>query len=1448
MGNIGFDDEQFFRASLQLCSLDADNDNWREFMLNENPKQPLLKDFKLKAQDKIVFKILEDENTSYSAAYLKQISGKQYNNYKKLLINLELIEDEHFGNNQKPNFNNYFYQLIDTLDSGYNDQNQNINRMCGFGNNKKPNKSIKKPLFLALLSKSAELASQDKQTVLVTLAEHYENKWKTHSNKPKYLFLATQCWQKAYDHAEANQLNFNDSAERIKENYGILFASDSKYKAKARSWLMQHENVAPNSPLFPLIHQVHVSFDKIELRGMYIKLLRELTGRTKNYTGSRRGRAEEFQACVELLANKYEGKNQKITDALLNLWKRPDNIQSIAAVVNELLKDIENDIKVKDFARKLLVLIEYIFENSKTPKNLKEHQAYFFAKNALIDLTDEEGQASLEYQKRKIYVFCNNSENTELNELDEKNIPDILREGGPIQFQSTYTMKKIKEAKEIQEIVNGQLKLKEKDSLRFFTLDCWLETVIKQNNVPYILAEAYYWRAMLHLIGGNGLKQNVAKALFYFEEGVLQIKNFPNTGIYQQYHKRYHDLCKKIYILDEDELLYLPRFKDSFPESIVTGILPNSKEEVNFTKQDVEHDGDCGFHALDTNRKEVTKTLVKLADNEEDRKKLAPEIYDAFRSCELNFPLDKKEGWEKLSEDYGLKLHVLNKAAIKIARQIDPNLYADFEGYMSCISSSDKNDLKEKINKIKLNSENAKDALINFCATKDIFEYYVNKYATSGLWLGCTSALLYEKQMRNTVYIWRQEEKSNKLVLIDHHKEEEGEVIHILLTNRFTHFNILKPSPKKEVVNEEEVNSEEIIIGEALNNFIEDTKDFLEQKELDKLKTHVDLCYQNNSLGKQEASVLYSQNDRLDAPTLQNLINIRRRQEKIITKGYLNLEEFESPLASFLNEELTWFGNLSFCQDLSLDKHTEIINDKFAEDNNDKDNLDIIEMSIYGALQTRLEEVIHLDKHHGLNKNNKTSALIARQEKEISEIKKEFISCVPNQQPTAIYAKKLLEIIFKLIAVDRLQRQELEDFKLIQAATMEDNRQKLELIQDNKKLNKNNDLVIELKSNISETSSLLGSDNSHSYQSFQNIGDTAWNKALWIKRFQTFNEQENGASKKHIKITYESRTEVNGMKVHGTAKKVSESEIKNRKLPDEPAKIGWFLANQLFWRETSYLKHLFTIGISTIGSMATGFVSRYLQKGVPESPSMKTLYDVATLNIQQIYNIIVDTTNNPGLAQQVAQVIGESTNGINNNTVTLGIGQSNILGNLDLHALILKYWQDLVPILGAVAIIGILYTLAHRYVNPQHTDSIVSSDDTIIDEKTGLLTHAELLGHNFHFKDSSNEEIQETENKYKRMGLLSFFDSSSKRQSKEDIQQSSNLLDESNESDKKNSPPKGQMKKDIGGFKSCSGALASNYNQAFFKTVVNKSLLLKAAENLADAISGLVKATDNSLN
>jgi hypothetical protein len=190
-------------------------------------------------------------------------------------------------------------------------------------------------------------------------------------------------------------------------------------------------------------------------------------------------------------------------------------------------------------------------------------------------------------------------------------------------------------------------------------------------------------------------------------------------------------------------------------DSTWQGTLPDSDTPLDFVEEIISGKGagNCGFNALEITRKDAVDTLLVLKENPDTRRALATEIVDAFLT---NEPVPY-QGWEDLFRRY------------------------------------------EAIQKKGEDDTVARQALLDFCAQPEVFEYYVRCFSGNA-WLGYQSALLIAQAYGIQLYIWKPSADQHLTLAVHTNVQHPKRVCHLFHTNNFTHFNRLSVVTKPTLV------------------------------------------------------------------------------------------------------------------------------------------------------------------------------------------------------------------------------------------------------------------------------------------------------------------------------------------------------------------------------------------------------------------------------------------------------------------------------------------------------------------------------------------------------------------------------------------------------------------------------------------------------------------------
>ncbi|OGT38322.1 MAG: hypothetical protein A3F11_06495 [Gammaproteobacteria bacterium RIFCSPHIGHO2_12_FULL_37_14] len=249
--------------------------------------------------------------------------------------------------------------------------------------------------------------------------------------------------------------------------------------------------------------------------------------------------------------------------------------------------------------------------------------------------------------------------------------------------------------------------------------------------------------------------------------------------------------------------------------------------DIFFEEKEVKGDGDCGFHALGTTREIVSHALILLISDDQARSYLAEEIIAAFFANELTIPPEQSE-LSDLLRQYSNGQHnlddllkqtktvcasiltpeenradastlanilysktpstLLDEALTNPNKVLTPQESDIVTGYLAGIELENKNkevaDLLEDTRK--------------YCARPELFKYYLTQLQDTTLWLGYRTAILFAKQQNISLYIWRPLTNANQTISLaeGYNGTDPKNIIHLLHTNKFTHFNLLNQIPR----------------------------------------------------------------------------------------------------------------------------------------------------------------------------------------------------------------------------------------------------------------------------------------------------------------------------------------------------------------------------------------------------------------------------------------------------------------------------------------------------------------------------------------------------------------------------------------------------------------------------------------------------------------------------
>jgi predicted Ser/Thr protein kinase len=255
--------------------------------------------------------------------------------------------------------------------------------------------------------------------------------------------------------------------------------------------------------------------------------------------------------------------------------------------------------------------------------------------------------------------------------------------------------------------------------------------------------------------------------------------------------------------------------------SFLLGKIPNSDIPIVFEEHFVQPDGNCGFTTLGVERQQFVNTLLSLESNISARESLAKVIENALISQEIK-PQDENGQTligalfleQKRFDEMSRKIQnvLTDEAAEKLTR----------DQLITWLQNNNRDNEAQELSKQRLAVHQAETSFEIYCQNKEVFKYYIESFVNTALWLDYKSALLYAKQTNIALYIWEKDENNpSQLTLIDYHEITGSSnaiqnVIHMLFTNGFTHFNLLS-----KVSIEERAKDSKNLPGKSLGSYLD---------------------------------------------------------------------------------------------------------------------------------------------------------------------------------------------------------------------------------------------------------------------------------------------------------------------------------------------------------------------------------------------------------------------------------------------------------------------------------------------------------------------------------------------------------------------------------------------------------------------------------------------------
>ncbi len=235
----------------------------------------------------------------------------------------------------------------------------------------------------------------------------------------------------------------------------------------------------------------------------------------------------------------------------------------------------------------------------------------------------------------------------------------------------------------------------------------------------------------------------------------------------------------------------------SFTANSLLGILHDGIQALEFIEHPVIGDGDCGFHALGITRQQLVSVLLPLETDNNIRRTLASEIRYTLLSDDIVDNI-KPRKWLNIKDNYQTSWDTLENKMSELKVNIEDPYPSELELNERVIW------LKEKIDDAVEQEElvatftafNKNNQYVNeFCELPEAFVSYISLYLIpKTLWLGYQTALLWAQASQTSLTIWRHTTNTDNTLSLVHYYNapEERNIIHLLHTSGFTHFNLLE--------------------------------------------------------------------------------------------------------------------------------------------------------------------------------------------------------------------------------------------------------------------------------------------------------------------------------------------------------------------------------------------------------------------------------------------------------------------------------------------------------------------------------------------------------------------------------------------------------------------------------------------------------------------------------
>ncbi len=224
--------------------------------------------------------------------------------------------------------------------------------------------------------------------------------------------------------------------------------------------------------------------------------------------------------------------------------------------------------------------------------------------------------------------------------------------------------------------------------------------------------------------------------------------------------------------------------------------LPNGKT-IFFSEKAVAGKGDCGFISLGITRKKLVNCLMPLMAERSARRTLRKEIQQAVETGEF-----KRPKLQSLLQTRTTFMTWYDEKTRHIKEKF-PSAHIDStqtqeEQRKSLIDWLEQQGEQEEAATLRYIKRSCREIERTFketCQSKKIAKAYITELGKK-IWLGYQSALLYATHNRISLYIWRKRTNKQQVVLMHHYEDDQPrQVIHMLHTQRYTHFNLLVERP-----------------------------------------------------------------------------------------------------------------------------------------------------------------------------------------------------------------------------------------------------------------------------------------------------------------------------------------------------------------------------------------------------------------------------------------------------------------------------------------------------------------------------------------------------------------------------------------------------------------------------------------------------------------------------